>query len=139
MADLEAVLAASGAGSYALMGLYTFRASLQIRRKAWMDKKIRERKAWEAGRPKDDRRVSKGPEDLLATVRAEWSRKGYDEATEEAFYSALLWPLYWVVRYAHHKPEPSREERALMDQASHERLRELERQAGLTPLDELEG
>jgi len=125
----------AGAVGYLSMGAVTFRAALHKSRQAWMDKRIRQRREWEAGRPRSDKRVSRSPEDLLASVREEWAKKGAEDAALDALISSVVWPVYWAGHYAFRNPPASREERALMDQAAHQRLRELERQAGLTPLD----
>lgn len=131
----EILPAAVGYGSVALG---TARVSYRRFRSQWMDTFIRKRKAWEAGLKPEDKRRSKGPQDLLDLARDEWVRKGSKEASEGSFYAGLLWPVFWVVSFIGSKSEPSREEKALIDLADYERLKELERQAGLKPLDEVE-
>lgn len=122
-------------GAYGAMALYTTRFSYRLQYQLWMDREIRKHMAWVEKNPARAR-VAERPEALRARMKDSWNRNRSQDAFILAALYGVVWPLSWVLHWMTHDPAPSKEERRLMDAEAHARLEELERQAGLRPLDE---
>jgi hypothetical protein len=135
--SIAALVTTAGWVSYGLVGLYTARAYYQDRYREWMDKAILHHQQEVRKLTAKGKEVKVFHEELLAVIRGRWREEsdGSEDARFDSIFAGLAWPWYWVKRWMDHKPEPSVLEARVMDEAAYQRLRELERRAGLKPLE----
>lgn len=128
---MEALVFAGVLAGYVVVGLVTARYFYRRQYREWMDRQIRH------AQPVHPGVCQERPERLRERLRETWERQESVEALKLALVQGVFWVASWPLVWMSRDPQPSPQERLLMDRAAYRRLRELERRVGLRPLDDL--
>lgn len=120
--------------AYLAAGAASARYSYRDRYQGWMDREIRAALRWASDNPAL-KQAQETPDETRERLRQAWMQKAHDDAIFDSLCFGAVWVVSWPMRWIWAKPAPSQQELMLMDRAARERLRQLEREAGLTPLD----
>ena len=129
--NLDDFITAAIVVGYLTPGMFTARYVFRQQYERWMDKEIVRQKDWHHRKG-----LSYNAETIHRSLRDRWHKSEADDAILASLVAALIWPLALVAFFITDKHRPSAQEQLLMDETAYDRLRELERQAGLRPLDE---